>query len=279
MAMKKIAEIIIDGVIEKKNDTYKQEWILEEIEDLIENKKNAGLLLTIDSPGGGVYESDEVYLAVKKYKKETNRPVYAYFKSLAASGGYYIGCAADTIIANRNCLTGSIGVSAGRFVDLTKLMENYGVKSETIHTGKNKTMGSVAVPVTEEQRQIMQTIADECYEQFVGIVSESRKLDVSKVKELADGRIYTASQAKEQGLVDEVLSYDDALDFIYEKVFGDKDYKAEVDEHKYEAKKSFIKRLVKDASFEMGELKTISGLIEKTTKLPFPAYFYENGIF
>lgn len=279
MAKKAIAEIIIDGVIEKKNDTYKQEWILEEIEDLIENKKNVGLLLTIDSPGGGVYESDEVYLAVKKYKKETNRPVYAYFKSLAASGGYYIGCAADTIIANRNCLTGSIGVIAGRFVDLTKLMENYGVKSETIHTGKNKIMGSVAVPVTEEQRQIMQIIADECYEQFTSIVAESRKLDITKVKELADGRIYTAKQAKENGLVDEILNYDDAIDFIYEKVFGDKDYKSEVDEHKYEAKKSFLKRLIKDTKVNLGELTTISNYVEKACRIPFPAYFYENQNF
>ncbi len=98
--MKTIAKIKIEGVIEKENENYNQKWLLETIKKQEENKSNAGLILYISSPGGSVYESDEVYVALKKYKEKTNRPVYAYFASLAASGGYYIGCAADKIIAN-----------------------------------------------------------------------------------------------------------------------------------------------------------------------------------
>ena len=277
MAKKKIAKIVIEGVIEKKNNTYKQEWVLEKIEDLIDKKKNAGLILYIDSPGGGVYESDEVYEAVLKYKKKTGRPVYAYFASLAASGGYYIGCAADKIIANKNTLTGSIGVIAGRFVDVSKLMEKYGIKSETIHAGRNKTMGSITEPVTEEQRAIMQSIADECYEDFTNIVAKSRKLDISAVKELADGRVYTALQAKNCGLVDSIMSFDDAKDLIYAEVFGDKDYDSDLDEYKYEPKKSIINKLVKDASFKMGELDSLATIALKQTRLPFPAYYCDMG--
>ena len=169
--MKTIAKIKIEGVIEKENETYNQKWLLETIKKLEKNKSNAGIMLYISSPGGGVYESDEVYVALKKYKERTNRPVYAYFASLAASGGYYIGCAADTIIANRNTITGSIGVISGRFVDLSEPLKKHGIKAETIHAGRNKTMGSVTESVTDEQRAIMQSLADECYAPFTGIVA------------------------------------------------------------------------------------------------------------
>lgn len=273
MGKKTIAKLIIEGIIEKKNDTYNQKWILEQIEKLIDSKKNAGLLLYIDSPGGGVYESDEVYEAVLKYKKETERPVYAYFASLAASGGYYIGCSADKIIANRNTITGSIGVIAGRFVDLTELMGKHGIKSETIHAGRNKIMGDFTIPATEEQRRIMQSIADECYEQFTQIVSERRNLEIDKVKELADGRIYSAKQAKDAGLVDLVMNLESARELIYEEVFGNKDYDSEIQKLEYKSKGGLLKKLVKDASFNMGEMQSLTEIALKKTKLPFPAYY------
>ncbi len=211
---KKIAQICIEGVIEKENEKYNQKWLLETISKLKDDKNTTGIILYINSPGGSVYESDEVYNAVKKYKEETGKPVYAYFAALAASGGYYIGCSADRIIANRNTITGSIGVIAGRFINLTDLMAKHGIKSETIHAGKNKTMGSFDEPVTKEQRDIMQSVADECYEQFVSLVAENRNLDLETVKTLADGRIYTANQALKNGLIDEVCSIDDAKKLI-----------------------------------------------------------------
>ena len=281
-AMKKtIARIQIEGVIEKENDNYNQKWLLETIEELTEDKKTAGIILYINSPGGGVYESDEVYTALKKYKEKTKKPVWAYFAALAASGGYYIGCSADRIIANRNTLTGSIGVIAGRFVDLTALMNKYGIKSETIHAGRNKTMGSFDQPVTQEQREIMQAVADECYQQFTALVAENRRLELDAVKELADGRIYTALQAKARGLVDDIATFDDAVDMLKEQLFGSKDAKASV--RKYEPKKKrSLRKLLKGAAWSMGSPlaadagAALTQLIGKK-QLPFPAYYYDNG--
>lgn len=195
-----IAVIYIEGIIEKKNQTYDQEWLLNTVSDLLHDEQNKGIMLFIDSPGGAVYQADEAYLALKEYAEE--KPVYAYMGSLAASGGYYIACAADKIYANRNTLTGSIGVIFGSSVDATGLFEKLGVKITTFHSGRNKNMGSYDEPLTEEQRQIMQSIADECYAQFTDIVAESRSLSISAVHELADGRIYTAQQAKNNGLID-----------------------------------------------------------------------------
>ena len=278
-----IAKIKIEGTIEKENETYNQKWLLETIEKLTDNKTNAGIILYISSPGGGVYESDEVYTALKKYKEKTNRPVYAYFASLAASGGYYIGCSADKIIANRNTITGSIGVIAGQFIDLTEPMEKYGIKAEIIHAGKNKTMGSVTEKVTDEQRAIMQSLADECYEQFTSIVAESRKMEISKVKELADGRIYTAKQAKENGLIDEIATFDEAVEIFKEKELGDKESLVDVKNFEVKQKKS-LKKLIMGTSAFFGGKAAISSPISdamsilKPTGVKFPAYLYEGNL-
>ncbi len=272
---KSIAKLVIEGVIEKENDTYKQKWILETLEALSEKKDVGALVVHINSPGGSVYESDEVYEALLKYKKETDNPVYAYFASLAASGGYYIGCAADKIIANRNSLTGSIGVIAGQFIDLTGLMKTHGIKSEIIHAGRNKAMGSFSEPITDEQRAIMQSIADECYEQFTGIVAQRRNLPIEKVREIADGRIYTAKQAKELGLVDDILNFEDTVDMM-KKLFPEKQEKQlTVREYKMKPKRNLIKML-KETSSNFSGKKTSENLIaEKLGKrnIPFPAYY------
>jgi len=209
-----ISVIYINGVISQENKTYNQKWLLRQIKKAQKDSKNCGLLLFIDSPGGTVYEADDAYLALQDYKKETKRPIYAYFASLAASGGYYIGCAADKIYANRNTLTGSIGVIAGQSIDATALMEKFGIKMTTITAGRNKNMGGYNAPLTQEQRDIMQSIADEAYAQFTGIVAESRNLNIDAVKELADGRIYTAYQAINHGLIDEICRFEEAKENI-----------------------------------------------------------------
>lgn len=204
-----IGELHIEGVIEEENSTYNQKNLLSAIDDLAENKKNKGLLLKINSPGGTIYESDEMFKALETYKKKTGRPVWAYIGSLGASGGYYIACGADKIVANRNSLVGSIGVISGTSVDMTALFERLGVKVTTFHSGRNKVMMSSSEPLTEEQRQIMQSISDEAYDQFVSVVADSRALPKATVTDLADGRIYTAKQAKEVRLLDDVLFWDE----------------------------------------------------------------------
>lgn len=218
-----ISVIYITGVISEENKTYNQKWLLRQIKKAKNDPKNRGILLNINSPGGTVYESDEAYLSLMEYKASTQRPVFAFFGALAASGGYYIGCAADTIFANRNTLTGSIGVIAGQSIDATGLLDKIGIKMNTITAGRNKNMGNYNQPLTDEQRAIMQSIADEAYEQFTGIVADSRGMSISAVKVLADGRIYTAAQAQKNGLIDEVCSFEDAKSNI-------KDYFAEDDE-------------------------------------------------
>lgn len=240
-----ISSIYINGVISEENRTYNQKWLLKQIRKAQKDSKNVGILLVIDSPGGTVYEADDAYLALENYKKTTGRPVYAYFCSLAASGGYYIGCAADKIFANRNTLTGSIGVIAGQSVDATGLFEKLGIKMTTITAGKNKNMGNYDSVLTDEQRAIFQTIADEAYGQFTGIVADSRKMDIDDVKKLADGRVYTAQQAKNNGLIDEICSMNDAK----EKIKQNFDTKVDFVDFKYVYEESFLDLFSSVASF------------------------------
>lgn len=240
-----ISSIYINGVISEENRTYNQKWLLKQIRKSQKDSKNVGILLVIDSPGGTVYEADDAYLALENYKKATGRPVYAYFCSLAASGGYYIGCAADKIFANRNTLTGSIGVIAGQSVDVTGLFEKLGIKMTTITAGKNKNMGNYDSVLTDEQRAIFQAIADEAYEQFTGIVADSRKMNIGDVKKLADGRVYTAQQAKNNGLIDEICSMNDAKEKIKENF----DTKVDFVDFKYVYEESFLDLFSSVASF------------------------------
>ena len=190
------------------DSTYNHDFYLKYIEKLEKSDKNKGILLYVDSPGGAVYESDEMYLKLMEYKEKTKRPIWAYFASQACSGGYYISMAADKIYANRNCWTGSIGVIVS-LTNCKKLYDKLGIKEIDITSGKNKAMGSQGLELTKEQRGILQSLVDEAYDQFVGIVADGRKMDKSAVKKIADGRIYSAKQAKEINLVDEVGSLKD----------------------------------------------------------------------
>ncbi|MCR5181765.1 MAG: signal peptide peptidase SppA [Clostridia bacterium] len=203
---------IEDEISQSSSFWYDHYYLLDTIDDLIADDTNQGIIFYMDTPGGSVYATDEMYLAVKKYQETTKRPVYTYMASMAASGGYYIAAPSDKIYINRNGITGSIGVTMGSYIDVSELLAKYGVKVNTITSGPNKAIGSELVPMTDEQRAILQSIVDEAYEQFTGIVAEGRGMDIARVKELADGRIYTALQAKENGLVDEVGTYEDLCD-------------------------------------------------------------------
>lgn len=195
---------------------YDHDLYMSYIEQLEEADNNKGILLWVDSPGGTVYESDELYLKLLEYKEKTNRPVYAYFASQACSGAYYISMAADKIYANRNDWTGSIGVIVS-LTNYKKLYDKLGIKEIDITSGRNKSMGSGGLDLTKEQYQILQSLVDEAYEQFTDIVSNGRGLDINTVKKIADGRIYSAQQAKDKGLVDEVGSEEDLKAVIEEE--------------------------------------------------------------
>lgn len=217
-----IGELHIAGTITEdsdslsltSSDSYHQKWLLKRIDEMIRDNHNKGIILYVDTPGGEVYATDEMYLKLKSYQKKTGRPVYTYMASEAASGGYYISAASDKIYANRNCWTGSIGVTMGSVYDLTGLMKKMGVKAVAIHAGKNKAMGSPTEKLTAEQKKILQGLVDEAYEQFTGIVSKERRIPLPETKKLADGRVYTARQALKNGLIDEIGTLDDVIKAI-----------------------------------------------------------------
>ncbi len=266
-----IGVLYIEGTISEDSPTYSHQYALESIDGMIENNRNKGLILFVNTPGGGVYESDELYLKIKEYQEITERPVYAYMASQATSGGYYISAGADKIIANRNCWTGSIGVTMGTVYDITGLLEKYGIKTETIDTGANKSMGSAVEPLTAQQKQIMQSLVDEAYEQFVQIVADGRNMDIGSVKKLADGRIYTAKQAQANGLIDAVSdTYDEALETM--KADCGLEH-CEVYEFRYEPEygllESFMQSMDKSSneSSQKGDLAVLSQMMKDSDKI------------
>lgn len=207
-----IGVLYIDGTIDEYGTgTYNHQYLLNAIDAMITDSKNKGMILHVNTPGGSVYASDELYLEIKKYQDTTGRPVYSAMQSQATSGGYYISASCDKIIANRNCWTGSIGVTMGTLMDISELLDNLGIKTTTITSGANKAMGSNYEPMTEEQREIFQSLVDEAYDQFVGIVAEGRDMSEKEVRKIADGRIYTAKQALNNGLIDGIGTFEEAV--------------------------------------------------------------------
>lgn len=207
-----IGTLYVEGEIDEYGTgTYNHQYLLNAIDAMMADDSNKGLILYVNTPGGSVYASDELYLKIKEYQEETGRPVYSSMQSQATSGGYYISASCDKILANRNCWTGSIGVTMGSMLDISELLDNLGIKVDTITAGGNKAMGSGMEPMTAEQREIFQSLVDEAYEQFTELVADGRGMNLDYVKELADGRIYTAKQALDNGLIDGIATYEEAV--------------------------------------------------------------------
>lgn len=178
-----------------------------------DNKKIKAVLLRINSPGGTVGTSQEINQAVTALRKV--KPVYATMGDVAASGGYYVACAADKIYANPGTLTGSIGVILNG-MNFKGLADKLGVQPQVVKSGTFKDIASPYRPMTEQDRTILQGLIDDSYDQFVNAVATGRKMKLEDVKKIADGRIYSGRQAKANGLVDELGSYQDALDALQE---------------------------------------------------------------
>jgi len=198
----KIAIIEVRGVI------LDPQPVVEKLVKLRKNEKVKAIVLRIDSPGGGVGPAQEIFAEVKKAQKE--KKVLVSMGSVAASGGYYIACAADKIMANPGSITGSIGVIV-ESLNVEELLRKLGLRSMVVKSGKHKDLGSPLRPMTEEERKLLQGVLDSVHEQFIRAVAEGRKLPVEKVRELADGRIFSGEQARELGLVDELGNLEDTL--------------------------------------------------------------------
>jgi len=180
-----------------------------------EDPEVRGVILYVNSSGGEITGSDILHQEVRRFRDSAgNRPVVACMLDMAASGAYYVSVAADRIIAHPTTITGSIGVMMPLFT-VTGLMEKVGVRSESITTGEFKDIGSPFVQKDEEQkrkeREILEAIIGEMYDRFVSVVAEGRHLEVERVRELADGRIFTSKQALEHGLIDEIGYERDAV--------------------------------------------------------------------
>ncbi len=198
----KIAIIEIKGVI------LDAQPVIEKLIKFRKDEKIKAIVLRIDSPGGAVGPAQEIYGEVKKVQRE--KKVLASVGSTAASGGYYIACAAEKIVANPGSITGSIGVIA-ETLNFEELLRKIGLKPTVIKSGKHKDIGSPMRPMTEEERKLLQEVLDNVHEQFIRAVAEGRQMPIEKVRPLADGRIFTGDQAKTLGLIDELGNLEDTI--------------------------------------------------------------------
>lgn len=199
----KVAIIEVYGTISGSNEVIRQ------LKKYSKDSSIPAIVLDIDSPGGAVVPSQEIYEEVLKAKK-AGKKVVASLRSLGASGGYYIACSADTIVANPGTLTGSIGVIF-EFPVVQELFKKIGVKFEVVKRGELKEVGTSFRSMTQEERDLLQSVIDDTYNQFVDAVKEGRGLEREKILELADGRVFTGRQAKELGLIDELGDIEDAV--------------------------------------------------------------------
>jgi len=183
--------------------------VVEQLERARTNSRAKAVLLRVDSPGGSVNASREIWLAIKRVQ-ESGKPVVVLFEETAASGGYYISASADYIMAMPNTITGSIGVIAV-VPNLEELYEKLGIDYTVIKSGPYKDMLSPNRPLTEDEQQLVEQIIAEAYQEFVTVVADGRQIPEDAVRRLADGRIYTGRQAEELGLVDGLGSYRDAV--------------------------------------------------------------------
>lgn len=199
----KIAVVELFGMIVESSR------IVEQFQQYYENESVKAILFHINSGGGGVAASQEIYETVRRVR-DGGKPIVVSMESVAASGGYYVACGADTIIANPGTTTGSIGVIA-EFINFKDLFDKAGIKYEVIKSGRFKDTGSFHRDLTTADKNYLQSWVDDAYNQFVDVVVRERKLSREKVLELADGRVFTGRQAYEEGLIDLLGDYEEAV--------------------------------------------------------------------
>jgi len=200
----RIALVRVEGVILDSQST------VTELKRFGENPFIRAIVLRIDSPGGGVVPSQEIYDAVQRVRNKNSKAVIASMGTVAASGGYYIASATDRIIANPGTLTGSIGVIM-ETANVEGLLKKIGVEGIVVKSGKFKDVGSPLRRMSDEERALLQSVMDDVHKQFIEAVAAGRSMEPAAVQALADGRIFTGRQAKEAKLVDELGNLEDAI--------------------------------------------------------------------
>jgi protease-4 len=199
----RIALVKLEGLL------VSSEHVVEELNDYAEDSSIKAIVIRIDSPGGGVVASQEIYNAIKNARHE-GKKVVASMGTVAASGGYYVAAAADRIVANPGTLTGSIGVKM-EFANIEKLLEKIGVKGMVVKAGEYKDVGSPFHDMSEPEKKILQDVIDDVHSQFIKAIAEGRNLQEAEVRSIADGRIFTGRQALDLKLVDQLGDLTDSI--------------------------------------------------------------------
>jgi protease-4 len=198
-------------VVEVEGELVDSRQILDQLKRYEDSNSIKAILLNVNSPGGGVAVSQEIYTEIKRLREKKDKTVVAYLSSTGASGAYYIACAANKIVANPGTIVGSIGVIA-EWVNYADLLEWAKLKDIVFKTGEFKDTGSPSRALTENERKYFQGLIDDMYVQFVEAVSSGRKLDLQQVRSMADGRVFTGRDAKERKLIDDIGNFQDAVD-------------------------------------------------------------------
>ena len=207
-----IQKISIEGEIgAEMTNTYSRASIINQIKEAKSNSNVKAILLSVNTPGGGVYETAELYNELKNSGKD----VYVSMKKQATSGGYYVSMAAKKIFANTETTTGSLGVIMS-FVSAQKYLNDHGIKQETIRSGEQKAIGGLLEDLPESTRKIYQEQNKEAYDRFVKAIAQGRSMSEDEVRKLADGRTYTGTQAVENKLIDKIGTEEDLINFIKE---------------------------------------------------------------
>ncbi len=193
----------IDGAIDDSHS------VLVEMKRLKEMPWVKAIVVRIDSPGGAVAPTQEIFEEIQRFKKQ--KPIIASMGGMATSGGYYIATACDKIVANPGTLTGSIGVIM-QLNNVEELMKKIGVKGINVKSGANKDLGSPFQTISPEGREILQSLVDNVHSQFVAAVAKGRGMNEAQVRKLADGRVYSGAQAKALGLIDQFGTLEDAIE-------------------------------------------------------------------
>ncbi|MEK4486740.1 signal peptide peptidase SppA [Psychrobacillus sp. FSL H8-0484] len=217
----RVALLTVDGVIQDTGSAntlfgaegYNHQFFLQQLEQAKTDESVKAIVLQVNSPGGGVVESAQIYKEIKEIQEETAKPIYVSMGSMAASGGYYISAPADKIFVNKETITGSIGVIM-HSINYGKLADKYGVEFVTIKSGPYKDIMSPTREMTEAERNMLQEMLNESYEDFVDIIEEGRNMTEAEVKKVADGRIVNGRQAIEAGLADDFGFLEDVVQAI-----------------------------------------------------------------
>ena len=202
-SQEKVGVVEIKGIISDSRTTLKQ------LDDFRDDPSIKAIVLRINSPGGAVGPSQEILREVEKIRSK--KKVVASLGTLAASGGYYIACGADLIMANKGTATGSIGVIM-EFTNVEGLTKKIGLDFFILKSGRYKDVGSPFRPMTPEEKEYMQHLLDNIYQQFLSDVARNRKIPLEKLRPLAEGRIYTGEEARQLGLVDVFGNLEDAIE-------------------------------------------------------------------